>query len=256
MLSQARIIFRKLRGSSSRGSEPPTAESGIVDPSPRAIHVSDVRRSPTKPPRKPGSDAQSISIIIMNAKGAADYLKLYRLLQREKGYGEFDPTGDFETDYLCDGYVYNVRFIPPSAPVSSVAYSCLMQHVCLVFTYSASSRESWDEVVAACERMRNRCEDGVLPFLATMIAAMGEGEGEASVSHAEAEAFATQRDYLFVKFSPATGRGMCDAVGSLVELAHGARDQYTMDKEGYTQRYKRAETFQAIFPSSGCPAQD
>jgi hypothetical protein len=97
--------------------------------------------------------------------------------------------------------------------------------------------------------MRNRCKDGVLPFLATMIAAIGEGEGEASVSHAEAEAFTTQRDYLFVKFSPTTRRSICDAVGSLVELAHGARDQYTMDKEGYTQRYKRAETFQALFPS-------
>jgi hypothetical protein len=123
-----------------------------------------------------------------------------------------------------------------------------MQHVCLVFTYNASSRESWDEVVAACERMRNRCKDGVLPFLATMIAAMceGEGEGEAAVSHAEAEAFATQRDCRFVKLSPTTGR---DAVGSLVELAHGARDQYTMGQAGYTQRYKRAKAIQALFSS-------
>jgi hypothetical protein len=124
-----------------------------------------------------------------------------------------------------------------------------MQHVCHVFTYDASSRESWDEMVAACERTRSRCEDGVLPFLATMIAAMGEGEGGAPGSQAEAEAFATQRGCFFVKVSPSTGRGICDAVGSLVELAHGARDQYTMDQEGYTQRYKRAEAFQALFAS-------
>jgi hypothetical protein len=104
-------------------------------------------------------------------------------------------------------------------------------------------------MVTAYERMRSRCEDRVLPFLATMIAAMGEGEGEASVSHTEAAAFAAQWDCLFAKFSPITGRGICDAVGSLVELAYGARDQYTKDQEGHTQRYKRAETLQALFPS-------
>lgn len=102
-------------------------------------------------------------------------------------------------------------------------------------------------MVAACERMRSRCEDGVLPFLATIIAAMGEGEGAGSP--AETEAFATQRGCLFVKVSPATGHGICDAVGSLVELANGARDQYTMDQEGHAQRYKRAEGFVALFAS-------
>jgi hypothetical protein len=122
-----------------------------------------------------------------------------------------------------------------------------MQHICLVFTYDASSRDSWDEVVAAYERIRNRYKDGVLPFLTIMIAAIDEGE--ASVSHAEAEAFATQRDYLFIKFSPTTGRGICDAVGLVVGLAYGARDQYTMDKKGYAQRYKRGETLQALFRS-------
>jgi hypothetical protein len=100
-------------------------------------------------------------------------------------------------------------------------------------------------MVAAYERIRSRCEYGVLPFLTTMIAAIGEGE--APVSHVEAEVFATQRDCLFVEFSPATGRGICDAVGSLVELAHGARDQCAMGQEGYTQRYKRAEAIQALF---------
>ncbi|KAJ6140118.1 hypothetical protein N7471_006604 [Penicillium samsonianum] len=80
-----------------------------------------------------------------------------------------------------------------------------------------------------------------------MIAAIGEGE--ALVSHAEAKAFATQRDCRFVKFSPATRRGICEAVSSLVELAHGARDKYAMNQEGYTQRYKRAEALQALSPT-------
>lgn len=124
-----------------------------------------------------------------------------------------------------------------------------MQHVCLVFTYDALSRESWDEMVATYERMCSRCEDGVLPFLATMIAAIGEGEGESPVSCAEVERFATQRGCLFIKVSPITGHGICNAVCSLVELAHGARDQHTMDQEGYTQRYKRAGALVALFAS-------
>ncbi|KAJ6140119.1 hypothetical protein N7471_006605 [Penicillium samsonianum] len=118
-------MFRKLRvsGSQPAPSAPATTvESKTVDPSPRAIHISDVRRSLTRLPRKPGSDPQSISIIVANAKGAADSSYLYSLLQREKAYGEFDPTGDFETDYLCDGHVYNVRFIPPNVLGLGLAY--------------------------------------------------------------------------------------------------------------------------------------
>ncbi|KAJ5152757.1 uncharacterized protein N7482_009235 [Penicillium canariense] len=250
-------MFRKLRGIGSRGSrssEPApsapatTAESEIFNP--RAIYISDVRRSPTKLPRKPGIKAQSVSIMVKNAKGATNSVDLYRLLQREKDVGEFDPTGDYETDYLCDGYIYTVSFIaPPSDPGSSLGYLCLMQHVYLVLTYDASSSESWDEIAAVCDRMRSRCEDGALPFHATIIAAMDEGEGEAAVSHAEAEAFASQRGCRFVKFSPATGRGTCDAIGSLVELANRARDQYTLDKAGYAQRYKRGKAFQAVLSS-------
>lgn len=49
-------------------------------------------------------------------------------------------------------------------------------------------------------------------------------EGEASASYAEAEAFASQRDYLFIKFSPTTRRAICDVVGLVVELAYSARD--------------------------------
>jgi hypothetical protein len=163
----------------------------------------------------------------------------------------FDPTDNGTTDYVCNGYIYNICFDEPSGLGSTSAYLELYQHICLVFTY-ASSRESWDEMVTAYERMRSQCKDRVPPFLATMIIAMGEGEGEAPVSHAEAEAFATQRDCLFVKVSPTTGRGICDAVSSLVELAYGARDQYTMDQKGKTQRYKRAVATSALFP----PAQD
>jgi hypothetical protein len=107
-------------------------------------------------------------------------------------------------------------------------------------------------MVAACERLRSRCEDGVLPFLATVIAAMGEGE--APVSHVEAEASATQRDCLFVKFSPATGRGICDAVGSLVELAHGARDQYAIDQEGYTHEVQEGGGISGIISLLGMPS--
>ncbi|GFG26049.1 conserved hypothetical protein [Aspergillus udagawae] len=259
MLSQARIIFHKLRGigsRGSRGSKPApsapamTAESETVSPSPHAIHISDVRRSPTKLPLKPWSDTQSMCIIVVNAKGAADYLKFYTLLQIEKDYGYLDPTDDFNIDYLCDGYKYNVCFTPPpSDSGSTLAYLCLFQHIPLIFTYDASSRESWDEIVTAYERMRSRCKDRDFPFLATMIAAMDEGEGEAAVSHAEAEAFATQRDCRFVQFSPRTGRGTCDAVGSLVELAHGARDQCTKDQAGDTQRYKRTKAIEALFSS-------
>ena len=90
MVSHARIMFRKLRGSSSRSShrsEPtplapaPIAQSETVDPSPRAIHISDLKESepPTNLPRKPGSNAQSIYIFVVNAKGAADYAQLYRV---------------------------------------------------------------------------------------------------------------------------------------------------------------------------------
>ncbi|GFF27609.1 conserved hypothetical protein [Aspergillus udagawae] len=219
MLSQARIIFRKLRGSSSRGSrgsrgsEPAssapamTAESETVNPSPRAIHISDVRQSPTKLSFKPSSNSQSMFIIVANAKGTADSSLLYR----------------------------------PSSPLPHAA--CLPRLHVQCFIEGIVGRSS-------C-RLREDAQplqDGVLPFLATMIAAMceGEGESEAAVSHAEAEAFATQRDCRFVKFSPTTGR---DAVGSLVELAHRARDQYTMDQAGYTQRYKRAKAIQALFSS-------
>ncbi|KAL2838272.1 hypothetical protein BJY01DRAFT_35614 [Aspergillus pseudoustus] len=275
-------IFRKLRGKasrSSRGSEsaasaPATtaeSEGETVNPSPppRAMHISEVKRSPTplSSIRKPGSETQSLTIMVANAKGAADSLRLYRLLQRETDYGsEYDPTDDFETDYVCDGCMYNVHFDPvPDATgpwaANLAMLTMLLQHVCLVFTYdaeSSSSRESWDEMVAVYERLRSRSEDGVLapfPFLATVIVAMGEGgegddEGVQSVPHAEAEAFATERNCLFARVSPTTGRGVCDAVGSLVERAHGARGQYSMAQAGEPKRYKRAQTLKALFSPS------
>ncbi|KAG2009188.1 hypothetical protein GB937_007965, partial [Aspergillus fischeri] len=255
ILSHAMNIFRKLRGKasrSSRGKEPAPsapatiAESKSVNPSPPpgAMHISEVKRSPTlrSSIRKPGSETQFITIMVANAKGAADYLRLYRLLQRETDYGsEFDLTGDYETDYLYDGYIYNVRFVSVPDPTGPWAANLAVHHhaACL----------------SCFDGMRSRSEDGVLspyPFLATVIVAMGEGEGEGeegpmSVSQGEAEAFATQRKCLFVEVSRRTGRGVCDAVGSLVERAHGARGQYPMDQEGEPQRYKRAQVLKALF---------
>ncbi|KUM56228.1 hypothetical protein ACN42_g10994 [Penicillium freii] len=73
-------MFRKLRVSGSKpapSAPATTAERITVNPLPRAIHISDVRRSPTKLPREPVSDPQSISIIVANAKGAADCSYLY-----------------------------------------------------------------------------------------------------------------------------------------------------------------------------------
>jgi hypothetical protein len=105
-------------------------------------------------------------------------------------------------------------------------------------------------MVTAYEGMRSCCKDVVHPFLAIMIAAIGEGDSEFPVSHAEAEVFATQRDCLFIKVSPTTRRGICDAVGSLVKLAYGARDQYTTDQKDFPQRYKRANAIVALFPAS------
>ncbi|KAL3488022.1 hypothetical protein BJX62DRAFT_240502 [Aspergillus germanicus] len=239
---------------------------------PRAMHISEVKRSPhlVSIKRMANSETQSIAVMVAHAKGAADYLGLYNLLQRETKYGsEFDPTGDSETDYVCDGHMYNVRFThAPDATglwAANLAMLTMMQHVCLVWTYDASSssgaRESWEELVAVCEGLRGRSEDGVLtpfPFGAVVIVAMGEesdghdeGEGEApAVSAAEAEAFATQRGCLFVKVSPRTGRGMCDAICSLVERAHGVRGEYRMDKDGEPKRYKRAQVLKALFSPS------
>jgi hypothetical protein len=85
MLSRARIIFRKLCGSgSSRGSEPApsapaaTAESETDDPPPRALHISDWRRSATEQ-RYGHRGQQHMEIIIVNAKGAADGTRLYEV---------------------------------------------------------------------------------------------------------------------------------------------------------------------------------
>lgn len=79
MLSRARIIFRKLRGSGSRGSEPApsapamTAESETDDPPPRALHISDWRRSA---PEQRYHGQQRMEIIVVNAKGSADGSRL------------------------------------------------------------------------------------------------------------------------------------------------------------------------------------
>ncbi|KAJ5507119.1 hypothetical protein N7527_009262 [Penicillium freii] len=131
-------MFRKLRVSGSKpapSAPATTAERKTVNPLPRAIHISDVRRSPTKLPREPVSDPQSISIIVANAKGAADCSYLYSV-RTQRNMLRVPPaelTRDFETDYLCDSHVYNVCFIPPDVLGVGLAYLCYMQHVCLVF---------------------------------------------------------------------------------------------------------------------------
>ncbi|KAF9885581.1 hypothetical protein FE257_012787 [Aspergillus nanangensis] len=231
---------------------------------PRAMHISEVKRSPhlVSSIRMANTKTQSITVMVAHAKGAADYLGLYTLLQRETKYGsEFDPTGDSETDYVCNGHMYNVRFTPmPGATgqwATNLAMLTMMQHVCLVLTYDGSSssgaRESWEELVAVYERLRGRSEDAVVtprPFGAVMIVAMGEESEAPAGSAAEAEAFATQRGCHFVQVSPRTGRGVCDAIGSLVERTHGARGEYHMDKDGEPKRYKRAQMLKAMFSPS------
>ncbi|KAL3476672.1 hypothetical protein BJX99DRAFT_258220 [Aspergillus californicus] len=237
-------MFRELRvriSRGSRGSDPaPSAPAMTAEtPPPRAIHTSDDKRSPTEIPHQPYSVRQ-MEIIVVNAKGAADYSRI------DDEYNYLDPTCTLGTDYLCDGYIYHVYF----GGLHSASYKALcdqMQNICLMFTYNDSSRDSWDETVATCERLHRCFQNAVIPFLPTMIA-MGEGEGETTVPQEEAEAFAKQHDYLFVKFTPRTGRGVRDAVALLVETVHGAPDQYTMDEKGSDKRRKRTAALQALFP--------
>ena len=77
------------------------------------------------------------------------------------------------------------------------------------------------------------------------------GEGDAPmVSAAEAEAFANQRGGLFAQVSPKTGHGVCDAIGALVQRAHGARGEYRMGQDGEPKRYQRAQMLKAMFSPS------
>lgn len=79
-------MFRKLCGTSrrgNRGSEPALSAPAIAVESetisPPAIHISDVMRSPTQLLRKPGFEAQSVSIIVKNAKYATNSSGLYNV---------------------------------------------------------------------------------------------------------------------------------------------------------------------------------
>ncbi|KAL4907093.1 hypothetical protein BDW74DRAFT_150199 [Aspergillus multicolor] len=258
MLSRARRVLRKLRGGSrsSRDSEPAlptpatTPNSEPVEPPHPAIHMSDAKRLPSEYTIKPRSILGYIhlEILVANAKGAPDNHGLYMLLMREKDGNIFDPYCNYETDFFYDSYIYQVGFMQgPSGDWPYTAMLEAFQHICLVFTYDASSRASWDETVAACERLHSRCRDKVLPFLAVVIAAMDKGEGEPSVAHEEAEAFARQRNWRFIKVSPVTGRGLCDPICSLVELAHPARNQHILHEQGRPQRRERALAIAALF---------
>ncbi|KAL4885766.1 hypothetical protein BJY04DRAFT_213967 [Aspergillus karnatakaensis] len=239
MLSQAESIFRKIRGCAGRDSR----ENDVTDtpspcPSPRAIHISDAKRSPTRPPRRPGVEMQFLNIIVVKATGAPDFKKLYTETPTQITFA----TATSIMSLLNRLARYQIQWAAPSC-----------KHACLVYTYDASSKESWDEVIALDNSMRSRCKDGVRPFLATVFAGMDKGktevDGEATVSHAEAEEFVTQQDCRSLRFSPYTGDGVCEAIGSLVELAHGTRDQYTLDQKGYPQRLKRARAMEGLFPS-------
>jgi hypothetical protein len=82
MLSRARTIFCKLhgRGSQSAPSKPApatTTESEPAGPPPRAMHISDVRRSPTPTYRRPFPNQTPMSIIIADATGAS--VDLYKV---------------------------------------------------------------------------------------------------------------------------------------------------------------------------------
>jgi hypothetical protein len=76
-------MFRKLRnlycGSKSAPS-PTTPAADINDPSPCAIHISDIKQSLTVWPTQPRVLGwQSICTIVVNAKGATNHQRLYRV---------------------------------------------------------------------------------------------------------------------------------------------------------------------------------
>jgi hypothetical protein len=82
MLSCARTIFRKLhgRGSQSAASKPApatTTESKPAGPPPRAMHISDVRRSPTPIYSRPFQKHTPMFIIVADATG--DSVDLYKV---------------------------------------------------------------------------------------------------------------------------------------------------------------------------------
>ncbi|KAL4882735.1 hypothetical protein BJY04DRAFT_186780 [Aspergillus karnatakaensis] len=251
MLSRTKTMFRKLRGKRSHDSKPePSAPATIaktepVGPPPRAINHSELASLPREVTSKIKTQGNMV-VVVANAKGAIS--DLYYLSQTEQDGGWYDPTDTFESRFVCGDCIYTISFMRAQELWPYAAMISIYQHVCLVFTYDASSTESWDEIVATCEAMRSRCKDGASPFVATIIGAQVKSEDEVVVSHAEAEAFATQRGYRFFKFSPRTGHGASDAIGSLVERAYSARDQHTDDQAGQDQRRKRAEEIVGLFP--------
>ncbi|KAG7286674.1 hypothetical protein NEMBOFW57_008985 [Staphylotrichum longicolle] len=173
--------------------------------------------------------------MVADPKGASSYYQyLYGLLERDLSFGargaHYDPHGEFDTAYFCNDYHYEVALMPTTG--YGLAYLTLFQHIGLIFPYNPSSRESWDEMAASFERMRSRCPDENLPFLATMIASVADMKGPRAVSHEEGLAFASQRGCRFVTFSPSSGRGVGDAVGLLVELAYVARHQFPATPPG------------------------
>jgi hypothetical protein len=206
-----------------------------------------------------------MGMMVLNAKGAADHTFLYGVRSihvlcpgdcpnQVSELIHHRPLATRCRERVCNGYDYDVHFLPPRAS-AYIALLELMHHLCLVLTYDASSRESWDEVVATCKRMHICCDDGVLP-LPAMIAAMGKGP----VSHEEAGSLASQWGCLFVKLSPVTGPGVSDAIGLLVKIADSARDQCPTHQDNFRsdledpqrvayekRNRKRSEAIQGLF---------
>ncbi|KAL2126619.1 hypothetical protein VTI74DRAFT_526 [Chaetomium olivicolor] len=166
-------------------------------------------------------DAQHILVVVINAQGSKSVSGLYDSLRQETGLYLFDPSlAEDDINFVYQGQVYCADLFPADSMRPCGALFELLvnraDHLNLIFTYDASSKASWDEIVASYEAVRRGCENNAIPFT-TMLLAMGEG----LVSRGEA--FASQRGCRFAQYSPTNGRGLCGALASLVEDAYDAQ---------------------------------
>ncbi|KAK4096835.1 carbohydrate-binding module family 24 protein [Parathielavia hyrcaniae] len=179
-----------------------------------------------------------VLVIVTNARGSMEATHLVR---------------EEVARFICDGYLYEVEFVEAEhfTTYSARWTSGGHQSVTLIFTYDASSRQSWDEVAARYTEIRWRCENMGVRF-PTMILAMDDGFQE-PIFREDAKAFASRWACLFTEYSPTTGRGLCDAFTSLVEQMHNARDSKQPPVDGS----EPAKVAHAVFSSrnlckSGC----
>ena len=124
--------------------------------------------------------------------------------------------------FFYNGHVYQLFFAPAEGVRNFTALytsTCIPWcHASLVFTYDAASQASRDEAAATHDEVRGRCENWGVPF-ATLLLGMG-ASGE------EAAALASPRTCLAAGYSPTSGKGICDALASLVEEAHAAGSRF------------------------------